>query len=148
MMRAFVVMLVVAGLAVAAPRPFVESRVPEVVLETGNGHRAEALKRRLATAEVSCKVACEVRDGGRYVVVRLAGARTAEARMAFAKAIDTMTRRAEAVLTLSSVQEDQLGRAAWAGRLRYRSYISLGEMQMMQDQDIRINPPAVVKGGR
>jgi len=149
-MRALVVMLVAARLAVAAPMPFVESRAPEAILETGTAQRAEALKRRLASAEIACKgITAEVREGGKYVVMRLAGEITPERRKKFGLAVASVTRKPDGgeeqmlilrrgrllIKNVGFVLDQDLGSPEFPEQ----------DMIGTHDLDIRLSPPALVK---
>jgi hypothetical protein len=173
-MRLAALFLVVAvcGTSIAAPAPFLESSVPEAVLETGSKERTEALLRWLKAADLAqallpgqsalpasfaSKLKAIPKDGSR-VILRFQGSARPVERALFEKLVgkvSTTTPRPALADTRTAEARVKMRAVIWrGGALRAgRGGVVLGDgvewqqaLQQMQDQDIRSNPPRLVSG--
>ncbi len=169
--------LCLTGLASAAPVPFIESAVPEAVLETSNQQRSEALLRWLKAAdlaqqlvpsrsalpsEFTSRLKAEIQPGGGRVVLRLQGAARPDDRALFKALVGKVTRTGAVDPRLAMMQaqlvEEQvminrkmliLRGGAMGGRVWRGDDFDMEQYQrQLADQEIRANPPKLVTRAR
>jgi hypothetical protein len=163
---------ILCGISLAAPAPFLESRSPEAVLETGSKQRTEALLRWLKAADLAqavlpgqsalpapfaSRLKATQKDGFRVVIKLQGGART-EDRALFNKLIGKVTARptvANAEMA-ARMRAEQMERAmivqklvvirGRGGRIAADGAYLERLKQQIADQEIRANPPKLVVG--
>lgn len=165
---------VLCSTTLAAPAPFLESTVPEAVLETGSKERTEAFLRWLKAADLAQAILPgqvalpagfsgklkAVPQAGFRVVLKLQGGARAEERALFEKLVGKVTARAGggvmADRRTAEVQLEQqmlvrkmlIVRRAGGRAGRFGGgEMALGRyLKQIQDQEIRANPPRLVAG--
>lgn len=171
-LAAMALLTALCGSGLAAPAPFLESAVPEAVLETGSKERAEALLRWLRATDLAQAVLPgqsalpgtfvgklkATQKGDFRVVLKLQGGARAEERVLFERLVGKVTarpdtRNAELVASLEAGRahrEAVVRKLAMVrgmrGRFRGDEKYLERYLQQIQDQEIRANPPRLVVG--
>jgi hypothetical protein len=164
--------VIVAGMASAAPMPFIESKVPEAVLDTGNQQRAEALQRWLTApdlaqqllpgraalpADFASRLKADIQAGGTRVTLRLQGSARPDERALFKALVARVTRPGasdpNAELLRAKMMEEQMivnrKMIIIRGGGMMPEGVDMQELQkQMADQEIRANPPKLVGKSR